>query len=84
MHTTVRIKTVIDPSHELHLSLPADTPTGAAEVIVIVHPAPAATKAAPLASLRAFFAELDARPQSRPRSLAEIEAQIAADRASWG
>ncbi len=82
MHT-VRIKTVIDPSHELHLSLPADTPTGAAEVIVMVHPTDAAANAAPLASLRAFFAELDARPQSRPRSLAEIEAQIAEERASW-
>ena len=83
MHT-VRIKTVIDSSHELHLSLPADTPTGAAEVIVMVDPTDAAANAAPLASLRAFFAELDARPQSQPRSLDEVEAQIAAQRASWG
>lgn len=82
MHT-IKLKTVIDHSHQLHLALPPDTPVGEAEVIVQVTPAQDAANAAPMTSLRAFFAELDARPQSRPRSRAEIEAQIADERASW-
>ena len=81
---TVKLKAVIDQSQQLHLQLPPDTPAGDAEVIVMVTPAqPPAANAAPMASLRKFFAELDARPQRHPRSNEEIEAQIAAERASW-
>lgn len=80
---TVKLKAVVDQSQQLHLQLPPDTPAGDAEVIVIVTPATPAANAAPMATLRKFFAELDARPLSRPRSNEEIEAQIAAERASW-
>ena len=80
---TVKLKAVVDKSQQLHLQLPPDTPVGEAEVIVLVTPAATATDAAPMVSLLAFFAELDARPLRNPRSIEEIEAQIAAERASW-
>lgn len=82
MHT-VRPKTVIDHSHQLQLGLPPETPVGGAEVIVKLTAARDDGNVAPLTSLRAFFADLDARPQSRPRNLAAIEVQIAEERASW-
>ena len=80
---TIKVKAVIDQNQQLHVQLPPDTPAGEAEVIVMVTPAPAAANAAPMASLREFFAELDATPLKNPRSLEEIDAQIAAERASW-
>ena len=80
---TVKLKAVVDKSRQLHLQLPPDTPAGEAEVIVLVTPATPAASAAPMASLREFFAELDARPQTHPRSGEEVEAQIAEERASW-
>ena len=80
---TIKLKAVVDKSQQLHLQLPPDTPVGEAEVIVLVTPAAPDANAAPMASLREFFAELDARPQTHPRSREEIEAQIAEERASW-
>ena len=80
---TIKLKAVVDKSLQLHLQLPPDTPVGEAEVIVLVTPATATVSAAPMASLREFFAELDARPQTHPRSREEIESQIAEERASW-
>ena len=82
---TVKLKAVVDQNQQLHLQLqlPPDTSAGEAEVIVLVTPATPAANAAPMASLREFFAELDARPQRHPRSAAEIDAQIAEERASW-
>ena len=80
---TVKLETVVDQTHQLHLQLPPDTPAGKAEVIVMVTPTVAPTNAAPMTSPRAFFAELDARPLRNPRSKEEIEAQIAEERAGW-
>ncbi|MFO1291819.1 MAG: hypothetical protein U1F07_01945 [Rubrivivax sp.] len=80
---TVKLEAVVDQTHQLHLQLPPDTPAGKAEVIVMVTPSAAPANAAPMVSLRAFFAELDARPLRNPRSKEEIEAQIAEERASW-
>ncbi len=87
MHT-IKLKAVIDERQQLHLQLPADTPMGEAEVTVVVAADSTAANAAavnpqPMASLREFFAALDARPLSQPRSLDDIEAQIAEERASW-
>lgn len=88
MHT-IKLKAVIDERQQLHLQLPPDTPTGEAEVTVRVALASAAANTTPadnptpMASLREFFAALDARPLSHPRSGEDIEAQIAEERASW-
>lgn len=83
MPHTVKLKAVVDKSQQLHLQLPADTPVGEAEVIVLVTPAVPAASAAPMSSMREYFAALDARPLPNPRSREEIEAQIAEERASW-
>ncbi len=80
---TVKLKAVVDQSRQLHLQLPPDTPVGEAEVIVLITPGTPAPTAAPMTSLREFFAELDARPQRHRLSAAEIETQIAHERASW-
>ncbi len=90
MHT-IKLKAVIDERQQLHLQLPPDTPSGEAEVTVRVALAavaagtttPSAETPTPMASLREFFAALDARPINHPRSLEDIEAQIAEERASW-
>ena len=79
---TVKLKAVVDESQQLHLQLPADTPLGEAEVIVMVTPAAPAANAAPMASLREFFAKLDADP--RPRlSAEEVERWIEEERNAW-
>ena len=79
---TVKIMTTIDDSHQLHLQLPADTPAGQAEVIVIVTPAPAAANVAASASLLEFFRQLDADP--RPRlSAEEVDRWIEDERNAW-
>lgn len=80
---TIKLTAVVDKSQQLHLQLPPDTPIGEAEVIVLVTPAAPAANTAPMTSMREFFAALDARPQSNPRSREEIEAQIAQERSSW-
>lgn len=79
---TVRLKAVVDQSQQLHLQLPPDTPAGEAEVIVLVTPATPAANAVPMASLREFFAELDAGP--RPRlSAEEVDRWIEEERNAW-
>lgn len=79
---TVKLKAVVDESQQLHLQLPPDTPPGEAEVIVMVTPAAPAANAAPMASLREFFAKLDADP--RPRlSAEEVERWIEEERNAW-
>lgn len=85
MHA-VKLMARIDASHRLSLDLPADTPEGEAEVIVLIRPAPAPGVVPPApqgASLLAFFQDLDQRPQRPSRSREDIDAQIAAERASW-
>lgn len=79
---TVKILTTIDNSHQLHLQLPADTPTGQAEVIVIVTPTPPAARPMPQGALLEFFAQLDADP--RPRlSAEEVDRWIEDERNAW-
>lgn len=87
MHA-IKLKVVIDASHRLQLELPADTPTGEAEVIVLVGPdstrrAADMPRPPPGKSLLEFLKELDRRPIRNPRSTEDIEAQIAAERVSW-
>ena len=82
---TIKLKAVVDKSQQLHLQLPPDTPVGEAEVIVLVTPAApaaAAANAAPMASLLAFFAKLDA--EGRPRlSAEEVDLWIEEERNAW-
>lgn len=87
MHA-IKLKAVIDASHRLQLDLPADTPIGEAEVIVLVgaaappRAADAANPVSPGQSLREFFEELDRRPRAR-LSAEEVEQWIEAERNSW-
>ena len=79
---TVKLKAVVDQSQQLHLQLPPDTPAGEAEVIVMVTPAAPAANPAPMASLLAFFAKLDA--DGRPRlSAEEVDRWIEEERNAW-
>lgn len=87
MHA-IKLKAMIDSTHRLQIDLPPGTPEGEAEVIVLLPAAlpsgaqgPRST--APMVALRAFLHELDSRPLAQPRSAAEIEAQIADNRAGW-
>jgi hypothetical protein len=84
MHA-VKLMTRIDATHRLMLDLPADTPEGEAEVIVLIRSANAPPASTPQAgqSLLDFFAELDQRPGRKTRSREDIEAQITAERDSW-
>ena len=76
MHA-IKLKAMIDQTHRLQIDLPADTPEGEAEVIVLVStpntPNPDETQAeAPMHSLLAFLHDLDSRPLAhRENSLAE-------------
>jgi hypothetical protein len=78
----VKLEAVVDQHHQLHLQLPPDTPVGDAELIVLVTPTAPATSTAPMASLLAFFAELDA--DGRPRlSAEEVDRWIEEERNDW-
>ena len=73
----IKLKVVIDETHRLQLDLPADTPTGEAEVIVLLTPTTSAE--APSTSLAATLAEIGRRP--RPRlSAEEVERWIEEER----
>jgi hypothetical protein len=45
MVKTIRVTTEITPERELHITLPADTPLGPAEIVVVVAPQAARTAA---------------------------------------
>ena len=69
----IKLKTMIDRTRRLQIDLPADTPEGEAEVIVLVSTPdvvdPDATQAAaPMHSLLAFLHDLDSRPLAHRRS----------------
>lgn len=81
MHA-IKLKAVIDETHKVYLDLPSDTPTGEAEIIVLID-APQLPIVRSGRSLNEFFDELTRRPILNLRSAEEIEAQIAAERASW-
>ena len=87
MHT-IKLKAVIDERQQLHLQLPPDTPSGEAEVTVIVAAQSTAANSAaavnptPMASPREFFAKLDA--DQRPRlSAEEVDRWIEEERNAW-
>lgn len=87
MHA-IKLKAMIDQTHRLQIDLPADTPEGEAEVIVLVSTPHGSNSRetpveAPMHSLLAFLHDLDNQPLAHPRSAADIEAQIAETRASW-
>ena len=68
---------------KLSYPLSCNTPLINTDVVVTIVPAEAMVDVAPMTSLREFFAEIDARPLTIPRSREEIEAQIADERDSW-
>ena len=76
----IELNAHIGPDHELRVTLPDDTATGAARVIVLFEPAEAASRAG---NLDAF---LDRLPINTEGGLSHAEAveRIAAERATWG
>ena len=78
MHT-LKIKAHIDSSHRIEIQLPADTPEGDADVIVMI-PSPSFPAEQ---GLRAFFDDLDRHPPQRRYSKEEVDAYLAEERASW-
>ena len=75
----IKIKAHINSSHRIEIQLPADTPEGDADVIVMI-PSPSSPKER---GLRAFFDDLDRHPPQRCYSKEEIDAYLAEERASW-
>jgi hypothetical protein len=78
MHT-LKIKAHIDSRHRIEIQLPADTPEGDADVIVMI-PSPSSSKEQ---GLRTFFDDLDRHPPYQQYSKEEIDAYLAKERASW-
>lgn len=76
---TLKFKGTIDSNHRLTLQLPADTPIGEADVIVLVPDGAAEAKREHLQNL---FAEIDRSPHAR-LSKDEIDRYVAEERASW-
>lgn len=76
---TIRLKAHIDATHRLQIDLPADTPQGDAEVIVLL-PSSAVAGAAEWLH---FFDALDRQPVSEPRTAAQIAAHIEGERLGW-
>lgn len=77
----IKLNTQIREQKQITLDLPPDTPSGKAEVVVLIEPDEAT--AAPAMSLREFSAWIKQQPPSG-RSREEIDAQIAEERDSWG
>lgn len=75
--------TVTVANHRFQAELPPDVPDGITEILVFTRP-PVKTSdvAAKQAHLQRLLGRLQERPQSR--SIEEINAQIAEERASWG
>lgn len=76
---TLKFKGTIDSNHRLTLQLPADTPIGEADVIVLV---PETGTATTREHLQKLFDEIDHSPHAR-LSKDEIDRYIAEERASW-
>ncbi len=75
----LRIQTVIPQSRRLNMTLPADTPTGAAEVIVLTNVVqPVGTGY----GLLQYLENRHWKPVCR-RTAAEIDEQIRVERESW-
>jgi len=75
----IKLKAVIDESHRLQIDLPADTPTGEAEVIVLV---PQTATPVPTRSLLALFQEIDGSARAR-LSAEDVERSIETERNAW-
>lgn len=75
----LRLQTIIPESRRLVVSLPADAPTGAAEVIILT---PEAQPAGNGATILKFLAERQSQPGYR-RTAAEIDRQIREERDAW-
>lgn len=87
MHA-LKLTATIDSSRRLKLQLPADTPEGEAEIIVLVDEDEevkvlAKDEGKPASSLRAYFEELDRHPLSKTYTREEMDAYLAQERASW-
>jgi hypothetical protein len=87
MHA-LKLTATIDSSRRVELQLPADTPEGQAEIIVLVAEDEEVKTAAkgevkPASSLRAYFEELDSQPLSTQYTREEMDAYLAEERASW-
>lgn len=86
MHA-LKLTATIDSSRRLKLQLPADTPEGEAEIIVLVDDEEvkvvAKGEVKPASSLRAYFEELDRHPLSKTYTREEMDAYLAQERASW-
>lgn len=80
MHA-LKLSATIDSTRRLQLELPADTPEGEAEVIVLVDEQ---ASVAAGDSLRAYFLELDAQPLHKKYTREDIDRYLAEERASWG
>lgn len=78
----VKYETIITADHRLRIDLPPSFPEGEAEVIVLAKSAREKEKQAG-ESLEEFLDWIKTLPPTG-RSVAEIEAQIAEERASWG
>jgi hypothetical protein len=87
MHA-LKLTVTIDSSRRVELQLPADTPEGEAEIIVLVVEDEEVKTAAkgevkPPSSLRAYFEELDRQPLNKEYTREEMDAYLAEERASW-
>ncbi len=87
MHA-LKLTATIDSSRRLKLQLPADTPEGEAEIIVLIDEdeevkVVAKGEGKPASSLRAYFEDLDRQPLSKTYTREEMDAYLAQERASW-
>lgn len=75
----------VPPSHTITVELPADAPTGLAQVIVLFPDSPS-TPRAPIpphfASVAQYLAWHDAQPQGG-RSAADVDTQLRQERDGW-
>lgn len=76
---TLKFKGTIDSDHRLTLQLPADTPVGEADVIILVPDVGAET---PRERLRNLFNEIDRSAHAR-LSKEDIDRHVAEERANW-
>lgn len=79
----LKIQTTVGSNHLLRIALPKSFPVGEAEVIVLAKGDAVRPEASPDETLGELLDWLDKLPPS-DRSEADIEAQIAEERAAWG
>jgi hypothetical protein len=77
----VKLKAKVGRDHRIELELPTEIPEGEVEVIILAAETPGQAKAG-LKTLREFNDWLRQQPSTK-RSKEEIDAYIAAERASW-